>query len=157
MNTLPFVWTGPTSLAAELSKPIKKVSVEFAIPNSGPRFVTLWRSDGSGLRIFTEMYDVAERIEVGVLNFDQVFSPRPNEKIVLVSSAFDREIVVSKLIIQELNTRAESGAILAAGNEEIIVVAGVYPYSLAVSGVLSVPHVFEPAYSIEDYTRVPFT
>jgi hypothetical protein len=38
-------------------------------------FVTLWRSDGTGLRLYSQMHDVAERREVGVLNFEQVSAP----------------------------------------------------------------------------------
>jgi len=158
MNNLSFVWAEPTPLAAELSKPIRQVSVEFVIPNNGPRFVTLWRSDETGLRLYTEMHDVAERREVGVLNFEQVFSPRSDETIADAAPAFQGEIVVSKLIIQESGTSAESGVILKAANgDQIIIVAGAFPYQLAVLGVLSLPHMFYPEYPIDRYIRVPMT
>jgi hypothetical protein len=157
MNNLSFVWAGPTPIAAELNMPIQKVSVEFAIPNSGPRFVTLWRSDGSGLRLFTKMQDVAERTEVGVLNFEEVSAVRRDETVADLASAFQGEIAVSKLVIHESGANVESGVIFKAKNDEIVIVAGVYPYSLAVRGVLSMPHIFEPEYPIDDYMRVPLT
>jgi hypothetical protein len=138
MKSRSFVWGEPTSLAAELSKPIKRVSVDFGVPNVGPCSVTLWRSDGTGLRMFTEMYDVAVKVKVGVLNFEQVSVPRPDETIVDVAS-FQNGIGVSKLLIHESGTSAESSVILKARNgDEIVIVAGAYPYySLAVLGVVS--------------------
>jgi hypothetical protein len=158
MSSLLFVWAGPTPLAAELSKPIKQISVEFVIPNSGPRFVTLWRPDETGLRLFTEMHDVAERMEVGVLHFEQVCAPRPNEIIADLPSAFQGENAVSKLIIHESGTSAESGVVIKArSGDEIVTVAGVYPHSLAVRGAMSISHIFEPEYELDDYMRVPIT
>jgi hypothetical protein len=155
MNHLSFVWAGPTPLAVELSKPIKQISIGLGVTISAPNFITLWRSDGTGLRMFSQMHDVAERIEVGVLNFEQVSAPQPDETIADVASAFQGEIAVSKLIIHESGTTAESGVILKAGNgEEIVIVAGVYPYSLAVLGVASMPHIFHPEYKIDRYIRV---
>ncbi len=157
MGSLSFVWREPTSLAAELSKPIKRVSVECGIRNVGPGSVTLWRADGTGMRLFTEMHDVAVKVEVGVLNFEQVSTPRPNETIVDVE-AFQDEIAISKLLITESGAVAESGVVLKARNgDEIVIVAGAYPYSLAVLGVVSMPHIFEPEYPIDLYTRASFT
>jgi|SRR5271170_2974027 len=156
MNSLSFTWAEPTPLASELSKPIKRISVGPGITIDGPRFVTLWRPDETGLRLYTEMHDVAERREVGVLNFERVSAPRPNETIADVPAAFQGRIAVSKLVIHESGKSAESGVIFQASNgEEIAIVAGVYPYSLAVSGVLSMPHIFKPEYPIDRYERVP--
>jgi hypothetical protein len=141
-----------------LERPIKQVSLEFPIPSTGPNSVTLWRSEEEGLRLCTEMHDVAERMEVGVLNFEQVSSHRPDERIVDVASAFQDEIAVSKLIVHESDTSAESGLILKASNgDEIVIVAGAYPYSLAVLGVPPMPHIFEPEYEIGHYMRVPIS
>jgi hypothetical protein len=141
MNSLSFVWTGATRLAIELSRPIGQVSVDFVIANVGPSSITPWRSDGTRLRLFAEMHDVAVKVEVGVLNFEQVSAPRPDETITDVVS-FQDEVVASKLIIHESGTSAESDVILRASNgDEIVIVAGAYPYSLAVQGVVSdAPH-----------------
>jgi hypothetical protein len=156
MNNLLFVWGGATPLAAELSKPIKRVSVEFVIPNVGPNSVALWRSDGTGLRLRTEMHDVAVKREVGVLNFEDVSALLPRETLLDVA-LFQDPIVVSKLLIHESGTIAESGVVLKASSGcEIVIVAGACPYSLAVLGVASMPHLFEPEYPIDLYTRAPF-
>jgi hypothetical protein len=158
MNSLPFVWAEATPLAAELSKPIRQVSVDLVVPHNGPRFVTLWRSDKTGLRPYTEMHDVAERKEVGVRTFEEVSAPRPHEMTAEVALPFQGEIVVSKLIIHESGRSAESGVILRAGNsDEIVIVAGAYPYSLAVGGVPSLHDIFKPEYPIDRYLRVPLT
>jgi len=125
MNSLSFVWAEATPLAAELSKPIRRVSVEFENANFGPVSATLLRPDGTGLRLYSQVHDVAEKIEVGVLNFERVSAPGPSETIVEVAPAFHHEIAVSKLVIFESGTSAESGVVLRANNgEEIVIVAG---------------------------------
>jgi hypothetical protein len=155
---LSFGWAGPTPLVAELRRPITQVSLEFPIPNTGPTFVTLWRSPEAGLRLYTHMHDVAERIEVGVLNFEAVSKRRPDDRIAEIASAFQSDIVASKLVIDESGTSAESGLILRAINgEEMLIVAGAYPYSLAVFGLPPMPHIFEPEYEIDRYTRSPIS
>lgn len=160
MTDIAFEWKSPCSLAIELSKPIARVSLEFAIPNSGPRFLTLWRTNETGLRLYTEMHDLAERREVGVLNLEHVSAPRPGEIFTDVAPTFQREIILSKLIIQESGSSAESGVVLATGTgDELVIVAGAYPYSLAVKGLslLSMPKLFDPEYPLDRYLRVPIT
>jgi len=104
------------------------------------------------------MHDVAERLEVGVLNFEIAPPIQPGDRIVDVGSAFQRDIVVSKLVINESGTSAESGLILKATNgDELVIVAGAYPYSLAVLGLPPMPHIFEPEYEIDRYTRIPIS
>jgi hypothetical protein len=156
MNTLPFEWSEPTSLATELARPLKQVSVE-SEPHGSPMFVTLWRSDGTGLRVRSEMHDVAERREVGVLRFSHVLAPASNASLMEVAPTLDRELTVSKLLIEESGTSAESGVILTGDDgDEMIIVAGVKPYCLAISGLPSAPSKFEPEYPLDRYARVPF-
>lgn len=157
MNYLRFNWSEPTALSAELIKPIAQISVQLD-PHGRPMSTTLWRSDGTGFRIQAEMHDVAERREVGILKFSYASFPREDEKIVDVRSRFGSELVVSKLIIDESGTRAESGiAIKSTAGHEILIVVAAMPYSLAVSGVLKGPHVFEPEYPVDSYEKVPIT
>jgi hypothetical protein len=102
------------------------------------------------------MHDLAERIEVGVLTFEQVSVPRPDETIADAAPTFHGEVVVSKLIIHESGTSAESGVILKARNgDEIVIVAGAFPYHLALLGVSSLPNMFHPEYPIDRYMRIP--
>ena len=155
MNDFSFVWEEPTSLAAELSKPLRRVSVQFA-SHGWPMYITLWRFDGTGLRLHSEMHDVAERIEVGVLNFSYVFVPAVDETVVDIDVAFGCQLAVSKLIIHESGTNAESGVILEASNgDQIVIVPNAFPCHLAIRGVPSIPNIFEPEYPVDRYTRVP--
>jgi len=105
------------------------------------------------------MHDVAERTEVGLLNFERVFEPQPNALTVDVLPAFGLGVKVSKLIIHVSGTSAESGVILKVQTgEEMVIVAGTYPYSLAIQGLmLSHPNIFQPEYPLERYDRVPIT
>jgi hypothetical protein len=156
MNTLSFVWAGPTPLVLELSKPLRQISVEFG-PHGWPRFATLWRQDGTGLRLYSEMRDVAERREVGLLKFEYVSSPKDSETVVEMPSVFDGPITVFKLVIHESDTSVESGVVLKASDDsEAVVVAGVFPYFLAMQGVLPAPYDFQPEYPLDQYSRIPF-
>jgi hypothetical protein len=157
MNYLRFKWSEPTALSAELIKPLAQISLQLDT-HGRPMNATLWRTDGTGLRIRSEMHDVAERREVGGLEFSYVSFPSEHETFIDVRSRFSSELMVSKLIIHESGTSAESGiAIKSTAGHEMLIVAGAMPYSLAVGGVLSGPHIFEPEYPIDLYKKVPIT
>jgi hypothetical protein len=96
MNYLRFHWSEPTALSAELIKPIAQISLQLDI-HGRPMNATLWRTDGTGLRIQAEMHDVAERREVGTLKFSYVSFPSEDETIVDVRSRFGHALVVSNL------------------------------------------------------------
>jgi hypothetical protein len=57
--------------------------------------------------------------------------------------------------MEESGTSAESGVVLSAADDQIVIVAGVFPYTLAVDGLLLAPHVFQPEYPMERYLRTP--
>ena len=156
MSTLSFVWAGLTPLFLELSKPLKQISVDRF--HGRPMSVTLWRQDGTGLRVSSEMHDVAERKEVGLLQFGCVSLPKDNETIMDIPAAFNSPITVFKLVIHESGASVESGMVLKASDgSEIVVVAGAYPHFLALGGVLPAPYTFEPEYPLDQYSRVPLT
>lgn len=153
MREFPFVWTELKPLNDELGIPIDSISVEFL--QRWPQRVTLWRSDGTGIRIHSEMVDLAERLEVGVLHFDCVVSPSANEVFAEIAATFGNGLTVSKLVIVESDASLESGIVLAAGSgEEIVVVAHAFPCNLAIRGVPSITEIFEPEYPLNRYTRV---
>jgi len=156
MNTLSFGWSECTRLADELVKPINKVFVGFEHPAWGPTSVTLWRLGGTGLRIDSRMYDIAARLEVGVLQITPVSTPPTDNLNAAVDAAFAKEILAFKLTIEESGIRAESGIVLRADSHEIIVVAGAFPFCLAVSGPFTEPNTFHPEYPIDRYTRTLF-
>lgn len=50
----------------------------------------------------------------------------------------------------------ESGIVLKASDgSEVVVVAGAFPYFLALSGVLPAPYSFQPEYPLDQYSRIP--
>lgn len=156
MRRFSFTWSGsaPHDLAQRLSRPIDRASVNID-EHGKPYAVTLWHSDGTGLRIRSRMCDIAERCEVGVLDFSIVTSAVKDEKTVSFPAAFYSGTKASKLVVSESGVNAESGLILESSDgQEIVIVAGVFPYSLAISCLSSTPHGFEPEYPLETYTRV---
>jgi hypothetical protein len=155
MKILSFEWSEGTRLTDELVKPLDKVFVAFEHPAWGPMSVTLWRLDGTGLRIDSKMHDVAPGREVGVLRFARISAPPKAELSAAIDVAFSNEITALKLTIEESGTSADSGIILRADSQEITIVAGAFPFSLAVSGAFEAPNIFDPEYPIERYIRGP--
>jgi hypothetical protein len=157
MSDLSFTWPGKTSLAAEIAKPLERISFEFS-QHERPMRTTLWRPGGIGLRIQSEMHDLAERLEVGVLCFDLVSAPAHDEKIVDLDSTFLQPLRVSKLVLSELGKSVESGLLIQSiGGEEILIVASAFPCFLAVRGVLSLYRIFDPEYPLNRYQVIPVT
>jgi hypothetical protein len=149
-------WAGPAPLRDELRRPVVKISAEFGHPAwRGASSVSLWRADGSGLKMFTQMHDVAPKLEVGVLNFELVSCPSTGEQFVDLAGRFDGEITAWKLCIIESGVIAESGMVLA-GNGEIAIVAGGFPLTLVLRGVEFESPTFEPEYPWEEYQRSEF-
>ena len=156
MNYLPFKWEGPASLADELCKPLDRVSYWIEHPAwGGPTSVVLWRTDGSGLTVSSKMHDIAPRCEIGVLNFTRGRFSTEDTKVINLESTFHGNITASKLVINESGTSAESGIILEAGGKELIVVAGGFPFTLAVSGLNIEALDFQPEYPLDSYVRIP--
>lgn len=156
MNDLMYCWHASTSLSDEISRPLSRISVELT-PQGRPMRATLWRTDHTGLRVQSEMHDLGERIEVGVLRFDLVSTPNPDEKSLDLDHSFKQPHIAKKMVITESGSRAESGLLLRSiSGSEILIVASSHPYQLAVKGVLSAPHMFEPEYPLERYEFEPF-
>jgi hypothetical protein len=150
---IPFTWNESSSLALELAKPIKWARIYF-YPLDFPNAVTLLRPDGTALEIRSAMHDITERVEVGVLTFNPTSIAEGTGTIIELPRSFADGITVSKLTIHEGEVSAESGIILKANNnEELVVVAGAYPYSLAISGAVTLLRKFDPEYPMDAYDR----
>ncbi len=118
--------------------------------------VTLWRQDGTGLRLSSEMHDVAERKEVGVLQFRSVSSPKDSETVVDVPSAFNGPLRAFKLVIKESGVIAESGIVLKGSDgSQIVVVPAAFPHLLAIQGLLPASYSFDPEYPLDQYSQIP--
>ena len=156
MKNLTYGWEGPGPLAAEVIKPIRQVSIESFGRLGMPHLIILWRPDGTGLRVYAEMRQIAERMEIGVLRFEHYKSLSGSEVMLPVAPEFSQQVDAFKLVVHESGVTAESGILLRARNgSEIAVVAGAFALTIAVKGVVEQPHIFEPEYPMEDYERVP--
>lgn len=156
MVNLTYRWEGQAPLAIEVTKPIRQASIESFGPLGLPHLLILWRSDGSGLRIYSEMHQIAERMEIGVLCFEYMKSPSGSEVMLPIAPEFDQQLDAFKLVVSESGVKAESGILLRAVNgSEIAIVAGGFPLTIAVKGMVEQPHIFEPEYPMEDFERFP--
>lgn len=155
VENLTYGWEGPDPLAVEVTKPIRQVSIEFE-PHGKPMYVTLWRPDGSGLRVHSEVHEIAERMEIGVLRFSHFKSPSGSEVMLPIAPEFNQQVDAFKLVAHVSGVKAESGILLRARNGiEIAIVAAAFPFMIAVDGVVQRPHIFEPEYPMEEYERLP--
>lgn len=75
---IPFKANPGVDLASLLARPFHRISTEFA-SYGGPTQVTLWFGNEDGLRISSEMHDVAYRTEIGSLRFERVTEPSPDD------------------------------------------------------------------------------
>jgi hypothetical protein len=153
MKRLSFEWSESASLANEVSRPLKQASLIFG-PHARLGFITLWRLDGVGVKVRSEMHDVAERRELGVLCFSYALALESEATVLAAPPAFHGHVLASKLLIEESGTTAESGLILKADREEIVIVASADPYCLAVKGLEGMTNGFEPEYPLDSYKRV---
>jgi hypothetical protein len=154
MSVLNFTWNGLAALADELSKPLTHLSIDWA-DHAKIHQVSLWRLDGSGLRIHSEMHDVAERREIGVLVFSLVSATVESEQIYPLDSAFHAAVHPSKLVIRESGTSGDSGVILQAENgSEITIVAATFPCFLYVGGLPDLKQSVVPEYALNIYERI---
>lgn len=156
MNYFSFIWTEPVSPETVSRWPRSKISVQLGVAER-PIGITFWNPAGLGLQIWSEIEDIAERTEVGVLAFSLVSESEPDEIFTDFEISLDESKDLKKMVIEESGSKCESGlCIETMDGREIIIVAGVYPYSLAIKGVISIPYIFEPEYDLDRYDRFPF-
>jgi hypothetical protein len=165
MDHIAFSWAETHSLSAELKTDVVRATLGSLV--DFPHVLTLWRADGTGLQISSRMHDIAERLEIGVLEFALVAAEmkEPKRSVtgvrqlsfakVDLPTSFHNNNHVTKLVISEAGTTADSGILItAADGNEIVIVAGVMPYSLAIRGIFSAPRIFQPEYDLKCYERV---
>ena len=165
MSHLAFAWHEISPLATELTAGVVRATLGSML--HFPQLLTLWRADGTGLQIRARMHDIALRLELGVLKLGLVNAEKEQPKPSLTGvrelsfatvglpASFHGQNKVVKLVISEADTTADSGILITASDgKEIVIVAGVMPYSLAIRGIFSGPRIFQPAYKLEYYERV---
>jgi len=158
MNRFSFAWQEKDSLAEQLARGIESISISVAFSEK-PIAVTLWRGDGSGLRIRSKMHEIAERCEVGVLEFSKIWTSAHSEMKISLPVSFRDHLNLRKMTIIERGIVAGSGVLFESHNkEEIVVIAGAYPHTLAIRipslAVMPTLPAFEPEYPMESYQSV---
>lgn len=142
---------------AGLAQGISRVSIQ-ADPNGLPFAMTLWHNATAGTLIESAMHDLAERIEVGVLSATRVDAPAEKDVFIEVPSEFSGHLKLTKLLIDVQSRRLESGIVLTSqSGRELVVVAGAYPYSIAIHGLGDAHYRFEPEYPLDNYLRLAIT
>jgi hypothetical protein len=153
MKRIEYKLHGFSDLKAQVIRPLLGYSVCLP-PNDRPTSVTLFYEGGNQISIHSETEDVAERREVGVLHFEKLPSTSPIENISESPGDFSTLVTASKLVIEESGTEVESGICLRGANgSEITIVAAAFPYHLALLGLGTGEHIFEPEYSLSSYAR----
>lgn len=157
MSEINIIWRSGDQTDAALVQGVDRASIRTAA-HGRPIAVTLWQRSGIGTRIESMMHDLAPRLEVGILSMTRVSAPFGDEIFVEAPSEFARDLALTKLFIEVESNRLESGVILTGRSErELVIVAGAYPYSLAIFGLGDAPHRFEPEYPLNAYQRDKIT
>jgi hypothetical protein len=159
-KVFPFIAHQDIDLQAELLRPFSKVSILIDTLRQ-PMEVVLWREDGSGLRVSSEMFGVAFRMEIGILNFE-VVSEYKTEDVEGYWKTEDYSLAafrgtnrVEKFVIEESGCVGESGiAITSEDGATLILLAHAFPCHIAIKGVSDLVAPFEPEYELSDYSRV---
>ncbi|AJP58941.2 hypothetical protein UC34_22365 [Pandoraea vervacti] len=154
LERLKFTWHGIGALVNEFEKGFTGISFEFAA-HGKPVSVTLWRADRTGIEVTSKMHDTDERAEYGTLEFAPSNRRVADEAFVSLSCDLGAQPFVEMLVLKDGDVVCESGFTIRGGNgSALFVVAGVYPYTLAVR-VTGYMGPFDPAFPIERYERVP--
>ena len=157
MKALRYNWNEPGALEARLVEAITEVSVRILPQHKRPISLTLWHSDGVGVKIQSEMHKVHIRKEIGVLRFGLTHNKLPDEIVVNLPAILNSKPTFKKLVVKEDGVEAESGLSIQFEHDiKIVVVAGAFPHTLAIKGIVDEPNIFEPEYPNDRYCSIPF-
>jgi hypothetical protein len=128
---------------------LKRISSDFSA--YGCLTATLWLTSGEGFRLSSRMHDLADGIQVGVLQVEPVVHPQPDEASVDLPWTFRNGGSTAKLVIEQGGFRAESGLLLHSEGHDIMIVSAAFPYHLCIGGVDTPPQEVTPEYSFSRY------
>jgi hypothetical protein len=157
-NRISFVWQGSGSLVERLAAPWSHLLLRLA-QHQRPIEAIFSCSGVAGVRIRSKMHDIGVRKEIGVLEFDDapVEPVECVDQLVLPASFLKGNLGASKLVATDNGITAESGlALRTDSGNEVIVVAGDYPFTLAVLVDGSCIDQFQPEYPMQSYRELPF-
>src|SRR3954463_15510225 len=151
MTRIPYKSSIPGRFSDEFARGFKRVSIKRAARNL-PYAVVLWHLAGEGLKVQSVMHDIAERLEVGALEFSRITETVSETSEFDLSDEFGIGLNASKLVLSIDGATIESGVVLQGtrGNE-ILLVAGVSPYTIAIRAPFFTEP-FEPAYPLSEYS-----
>ena len=100
--------------------------------------------------------ELHERCEVGVLEFtDKNIVDGPEIDFDL-PAAFQTDFSILKCVVIESGHTVEAGIVFRGNDgQEICIFAGVSPYTVTLSGIVSNNLKFDPEYDIGNYARTP--
>jgi len=140
-------------LPTVLGQSVRRISIERADHQKCAR-ITLWHEAAEGVQIWSQMHDVAERLEIGVLSFASVSAGNVNEII----SEFPRPLApkqVWKLLIEKNGTVLESGVrFLFADACELVILPADFPFFLSILGNCVPVTNPRPEYDLDEYQQV---
>ena len=164
MKTIPYKTSVPGHLSDEFAHGFKRMSIERLVGKL-TNTVYLWHADGTGLQVQSEMHDIIDWLEVGSLCFSHVSGAVSSAsgsgycEIVVseinLPDEFGAGLKASKLVLSTHGIAIESGVVIkGAGGNEIILVAGAGPHTVAIKAP-SVVEAFDPEYPLSEYSREP--
>lgn len=125
--------------------------------------MTLWFSDGRGVSVSSQMYDVAPKVEVGVLSFTKasmdpdscsIAFPKPGTPRSITLTPALRVRDVWKLAITEFGVQCDSGVeITFEDGSHLTLLPADFPYSLVLAGEHVFPSPHRSEYSITQYRK----
>jgi len=158
---LGFGFAGLSSLHEEICRPFTEMTVTLDRVRT-PTELVLWRKDDTGLKIRSKMHDLAEKVEVGILQF--ATTTRTNEiepdgywetAERFSAKVFDGPNSISKLVVDESGYSCESGILVTSiSGKELVVVADVFPCHIAVLGIEGLSSASKPEYGMARYRRI---
>lgn len=110
--------------------------------------------DERKLLVESEMHDISERSEIGVLKFSTPGEDVGRFQYSYLPDEFKSGVKLSKLVAKQEYVSAESGIVIRGRDgAEIVLVAGVCPHSIAISAPF-IEYDFDPEFPINEYSRV---
>lgn len=158
MKDIAFGWEGSGRLLEILTGPFSRVST----PSGSEKFlfaIKFWLRTGRSFTVYSEMHDLHEREEVGVLKFVETTGISFDKKELAFDMSGVSVAYVNKLVVYEKGFGSiDCGVSLHLGDgAEIVVVAGSFPCSIAVRGIPGLSNKFDPEYPLGRYKREPLT
>jgi hypothetical protein len=154
MSVISYRTSIPGRLADEFAQGFISMSLD-RLPHGVPIAIFLWRADGTGLKIQSVMYDIAERLEIGALEFSRVTEKGRELPAFDLPEEFRVGVKAAKLVLSTSGVTADSGVLLRGSHgDELVMVAGAQPYTIAVKASF-IRERFEPEYELSTYLQEP--